>query len=429
MELATLRQIVQEQREVFLARKGQVARDLDLKKVLAAPEIVVISGIRRAGKSTLLRIIAAALLERVPPEAVFYLNFDDERLVNFSVDDFNSLLQLFWEKAPQKREYFFLLDEIQNIKYWEKWVNRLYEQEKIKIFVTGSNASLLSSEIATSLTGRNITLELFPFSFKEFLRLRNKELPLASITTRQKALFLREFHHYLDLSSFPQVITTGNKEFLQNYFNDILYRDIIARFSVKDIKEIKELAFYLASNISKTMSYQQLAKLTGIKSTSTIKNYWDYFQHSFLFFKMQKFDFSVKKQIYNPAKNYCIDVQLARQIGFSFSDDPGRQLENVVFIELRRQGRDIFYHLGQKECDFVVRERNKIRQVIQVTHVLHKENEEREIAGLLEVMKLYHLQEGLILTNDQEKHLHREGYNIVVLPVWKWLLENPKPQA
>lgn len=424
MDLTTLRQIVQEQREAFLARRDYVSRDLDLKKAIAAPEIVVISGIRRAGKSTLLRIITDTLFKRVPPEAVFYLNFDDERLVNFKVDDFNSLLQLFWEKAPPQKEYFFLLDEIQNVKYWEKWINRLYEQERIKVFVTGSNASLLSSEIATSLTGRNITVELFPFSFKEFLRLRNKELPPTYITSKQKAFFLREFHHYLDLSSFPQVITTGNKEFLQNYFNDILYRDIIARFSVKDTKEIKELAFYLASNISKPMSYQQLAKLTGIKSTNTIKNYWDYFQHSFLFFRMHKFDFSVKKQIYNPAKNYCVDVQLARQIGFSFSEDPGRQLENVVFIELRRQRREVFYHLKQKECDFVVRSRNKIKQAIQVTHILHTENEEREIAGLLEAMTLYHLQEGLILTSDQEKKVQAEGYSIRVLPVWKWLLES-----
>lgn len=423
MELTTLRQIIQEQREAFLARKDYVARDLNLKKAITTPEIVVISGIRRAGKSTLLRIIADALFEKVVPEAVFYLNFDDERLVNFSVNDFNSLLELFWETAPKEREYFFLLDEIQNVKYWEKWVNRLYEQEKIKTFVTGSNASLLSSEIATSLTGRNITVKLFPFSFKEFLRLRKKELSLVSITSKQKALFLREFYQYLNLSSFPQVIITENKEFLQNYFNDILYRDIIARFSVKDIQEIKELAFYLASNISKSMSYKQLAKLTSIKSTSTIKNYWDYFQHSFLFFRMQKFDFSVKKQIYNPAKNYCIDVQLARQIGFSFSDDPGRQLENLVFIELRRQGKDVFYHLGKKECDFVLKEGNKIRQAIQVTHILHKENEEREIAGLLEAMRMYHLREGFILTSEQEKQLKVEGYSIRVVPVWKWLLE------
>ncbi len=421
MELATLRQIVQEQRETFLERKEYVSRDLELKKALAAPEIVIISGIRRSGKSTLLRIIMDALLQKAAPEAIFYLNFDDDRLVNFSVDDFNSLMHLFWEKAPQKKEYFFLLDEIQNVKYWEKWISRLYEQEKIKVFVTGSNASLLSSEIGTSLTGRNITVELFPFSFKEFLRWRNKELPLAT-TTKKKALLLREFHQYLNLGSFPQVIATKNKEFLQNYFNDILYRDIIARFSVKDTKEIKEMAFYLASNISKPMSYQQLAKLTGIKSTNTIKNYWDYFQHSFLFFRMQKFDYSVKKQIYNPAKNYCIDVQLARQIGFSFLDDPGRQLENLVFIELRRRGREIFYHLGQKECDFVLRSKNKITQAIQVTHLLHRENEEREIAGLLEAMKLYRLQEGLILTSDQEKKIHVEGHCMVVLPVWKWLL-------
>ncbi len=424
MELATLRQIIQEQQEAFLAQKDYVSRDLDLKKALAAPEIVVISGIRRAGKSTLLRIITDIVLRRVPPEAIFYLNFDDERLINFDVNDFNSLLQIFWEKAPSKKECFFLLDEIQNIVYWEKWINRLYEQEKIKIIVTGSNASLLSSEIGTSLTGRNITLTLFPFSFKEFLRLRHKELPFASPTTRQQALLLREFHHYLESGSFPQVITTGNIEFLHNYFNDILYRDIIARFSIKDVKEIKELAFYLASNISKPMSYQQLAKLTGIKSTSTIKNYWDYFQQSFLFFRMLKFDFSVKKQIYNPAKNYCIDVRLARQIGFSFSDDPGRQLENLVFLELRRQGREVFYHRGDKECDFVVREGNKIKKAIQVTHILHKENEEREMAGLLEALRLYHLQEGLILTSDQEKQIQLEGYSIHVLPVWKWLLSS-----
>ena len=290
------------------------------------------------------------------------------------------------------------------------------------MFVTGSNASILSSEIATSLTGRNITIELYPFSFREFLRLRGKEGEIENLNTKQKVEILKEFSVYLNLGSFPQVIKSGNKEFLKGYFNDILYRDIVARFSLRDVKEIKELAFYLASNLGKPLSYNNLANITGIKSVSTVKNYLDYFQQSFFFFKLRKFAYSVKKQLYNPAKNYIIDVQLAKQIGFAFSEDKGRLLENIVFISLKRRGKEIFYHQEKNECDFIVKEGVKVSEAIQVCNELHEGNKDREVGGLLEALRSYKLKKGLILTENQEEDIKQEGFNIDVVPLWKWLL-------
>lgn len=382
----------------------------------------MISGVRRAGKSTLLRLLADQIIQMVPPENILYLNFDDERLVHFTVDDFQSLLELFWEQCAAAGPYFFLLDEIQNIRYWEKWVNRLYEQEKIKVFVTGSNATLLNSEIASSLTGRNQTISLYPFSFREFLRLRNKESNL-QLTSKQNVELFKEWKVYLERGAFPQVISSGNTEFLQNYFQDILYKDIIARYSIRHSAEIKEMAFYLASNLGNTMSYQKLASLTGIKSVSMIKRYWDYFQYSFLFFKIHKFDYSVKKQLYNPAKNYGIDVALMRQIGFSMSEKSGAALENIVFIHLRRRNKEVYYQQGKQECDFLVKEGRKIVHAIQVCQEIQPQNEAREFGGLLEALSTYGLSEGLILTENQERLIQKDGKKIVIQPVWKWQLE------
>src|SRR3989338_6198619 len=414
MDKSKLKLVVADQRKAFLSASDYVPRSVDTKKLIQSEEIIVISGIRRSGKSTLMKMLAQDLLEKNPAENIFYLNFDDERLVKFGLDDFSQLLEIFFEQCQKGKHYFFL-DEVQTVVHWEKWVNRLSEQENIKVFVTGSNASLLSSEISTSLTGRNIVLEIFPFSFSEFLRLNNYDLLDAN--TKQRVELLKKFTEYLHLGSFPQVIKTKNLEFLTSYFNDILYRDIIARFSLKDIKEIKELAFYLASNIGKPMSYNNLAKLTGIRSLSTLKNYWDYFQQSYLFFKLNKFDFSVKKQIYNPAKNYIIDVALANKIGFFFTEEKGRALENIVFIELKRRGKNIFYHSEKHECDFVIKQK-KIAEAIQVCLELSEENKQREIEGLIEALQKYKLKEGLILTLDEEFSFVQDGKKIIVMPVW-----------
>src|SRR3989338_8232651 len=196
MNKAELKVVVADQRRTFLTRGEYVPRDIDFQKLISVKETVIISGVRRAGKSTLLRIIADSLFKTVSRENIFYLNFDDERLVSFSIDNFNHLLEIFLEKCG-KGKHFFFLDEVQNVSHWEKWVNRLSEQEKIKVFVTGSNASLLSSEIATSLTGRNMTVELFPFSFREFLRLRKRQV--GELDTRERVQPHRYFLEYIKL--------------------------------------------------------------------------------------------------------------------------------------------------------------------------------------------------------------------------------------
>jgi uncharacterized protein len=268
------------------------------------------------------------------------------------------------------------LDEIQNVRGWEKFINRIYEKEA-KIFVTGSNGRLLSSEIATSLTDRNKVVKLFPFSFSEFLSFLEKGYNLDGLTTQQKALLQKDFNKYLEIGGFPLVVKENDLEIINSYFQDILYRDIVSRYRLSQVNEIKEIGLYFVSNIGKIFSYSTLQKVTGIKSLSTVKDYLDYYEQSFLFFYLKKFDYSVRKQIMNPKKVYTIDPAFANRLGFKFSENKGRILENIIFIDLIRRNQDIYYYSGKNECDFLVREGTKIVRAIQVCYALNSSNYER----------------------------------------------------
>ena len=243
-----------------------------------------------------------------------------------------------------------------------------------------------------------------------------------NLSTNMELKLIAAFNKYLKIGGFPMVIRENDLELLSAYFRDVLYRDIISRYLVTQVEEIKQIALYFFSNTSKIFSYNTLRKITGIKSLSTIKKYLDYFAQSYLFFYVRKYDFSVKKQILNSRKVYCIDQGFVNHIGFGFSEDRGRVLENVVFIELKRQGNEVFYFSDKKECDFVIRQGFNITQAIQVVYNLHKENINRELAGLQEAIEKFNLKKGLLLVVENQIDMHEIPDNIEVLPVWKWLL-------
>jgi len=421
MNIDKLKEVLLDQRSDFFAQKDLIERDIRLDEFIKSRQIILISGVRRCGKSSLLYLISKKL--KVSNNHILYFNFDDERLGNFTVEDFNKLYSLHIELFNVKRDkIIFFFDEPQNISGWEKFLCRMYEKGS-KIYATGSNARLLSSEIATALTGRNLVINLFPFSFFEFLKIRNFKKDIKRLSTEEKAEMKMFFTEYSEFGGFPLVVKEKNLQLLVSYYQDILYRDIIVRYSLQQVEEIKMLGSFLASNPGCLMSYKKLKDMCGLKSLSTLKSYLHYFEHSFLFFFVKKYDFSVRKQIMNPAKIYLIDVGLHNKIGFKFSSNYGKLLENIVFLNLIRTGKELFYHKGKHECDFVIRNGMKIVEAIQVTASLeNSDTYKREINGLLDAMNCYNLNKGIILTDSDEKTINIDEKEIIVLPVWKWLM-------
>ncbi len=376
--------------------------------------VIIISGIRRSGKSTLL----SQIKNKYPG---YYLNFDDDRLVNFKLENFQILYETLIEIYGEKNNFYF--DEIQNIAGWERFVRRLHD-EREKVFVTGSNASMLSRELGTHLTGRHLEMNLFPFSFREFLNFKEFSINKKSIyLTKEKAKIKKYFEEYLLEGGLPEYLKTNNKEYLKTLYDNILYRDIIVRYKLSNEKIIKELVYLAVTNIAKEISFNSMKKLLGFGSSTTVKEYFSYLENSFLIFLVPKFDYSLKKQVYSNKKVYVIDNGLAVNLGFRFSKDSGKLLENLVFVELKRKGREIFYYSNKHECDFVIRDKMKIKEAIQVCYEFNEENKKREIEGLVEAMENFKLKNGLILTYDQNEEFIFKKKNIKVISVWKWLLE------
>ena len=396
----TLRDIVKSQRKNLEEIETGVIRekldDIDLN----LPFALVISGVRRCGKSTL-------LLQLIRKRKNFYyFNFEDPRTAAFDVDDFQKLNDVFVEENGKSDYYFF--DEIQNAQKWEIFVRQMLDK-KMHFVLTGSNASLLSKELGTRLTGRHLRFELFPFSFREFLKLTKTKPGIDS------------FKSYLKKGGFPQYIKDKRNEIVYELLNDIITRDIVIRYNLRNSKLVKEIAVYMSTNIGKEFSYRSLKETFGLGSVNTLISLISYFEDSYLFFTVPRFSYSLKKQIKNPKKIYAIDNGLSATNSASFSEDKGRMLENAVFLHLRRKYKNIFYFREKHECDFLVVEKNNIIAAIQVCYELNDDNKEREIKGLQEALENLNLKEGLILTFDQEDELSVVNKKITVMPVWKWL--------
>ncbi|MCF8234057.1 MAG: ATP-binding protein [Bacteroidales bacterium] len=382
----------------------------DLKKYLGTPRrfkvkiipkfATIITGVRRGGKSTLVR---QYLQSRQP---VYYLYFEDIALAEFELKDFSRLENIYYDKLGEGGVYFF--DEIQLIEGWEKYIRQLVDSGQ-EIIITGSTASMLSKELGTRLTGRHISLELYPFSYREFLDLEGK----------QHSINL--FEKYLEKGGFPEYLKSDDVDVLRNLFQDIFYRDVLHRNLLRNEIVLKSLLHFLISNIGKEVSFNKLKNLVKAGSVNSISQFIDYFEQAYLLFSLKKFDYSLRKQMMNPKKIYCIDNAIIGRNAFSFSENKGRMLENLIFLELKRKGQQIFYHRNKSECDFVVQDKLKITQAIQVCYELDNFNQDRELGGLMDAMNHYDLKKGLIITFDQEDQFRKEGKQIHILPAWKWL--------
>lgn len=401
-----IKEVAQTQKEIVANSQGIIREELSN---IAVQDFfaTIISGIRRCGKSTLL----AQMLQK-DTDNVFFINFEDPRLFDFERNDFERLDRVIAESGCST--IFF--DEIQIIPEWERYVRQKLD-EKFRVVVTGSNASLLSRELGTKLTGRNFPKELFPFSFEEFCRFTQK-------TPSEETA-----NDYLHLGGFPEYLATRNEEVLQRLLVDILTRDIAVRYGIRDFRTLQRLALYLLTNVGKLISGNKLKKQFEVGATSTILEYLSHLETSYLLFFVPKFSYSLKKQDINPRKVYAIDTGLVRANSLSFSEDIGQRFENLVYLNLRRKSDEIYYFSEKNECDFVAFENGKITGCIQACYELNNDNLQREINGLSEALDFFNLQEGVIVTRNQKDTITQNGKTLNVVTSWEFLRSSVDKEA
>ncbi|PIP28721.1 ATPase [Candidatus Kuenenbacteria bacterium CG_4_9_14_3_um_filter_39_14] len=398
-----------------------------LKKIINSEQVIIITGARRAGKSFLMRQLAKDLIAQgVNKKDILIVNFEDPRFIKLDSGTLEDIDQFYVKHFNITGAPYIFLDEIQEVKDWEKWVKIRQEFKKAKIIISGSNAHLLSHELGTALTGRHLDLLVYPLSFKEFVNFQ-KETGVAE-TSDQKS-----FQQYLEFGGFPKVFfEDSKKELLLTYFQDVVNRDVVKRYRVRKTEGLKSLINFYFSNFSNLISFSSAAKFLGL-TTDTVIKFSQYFSNAYLVFFLKKFSFKVKEQDRSPQKIYLNDPGLINAVGFKFSDNIGRLLENVVFLELLRRKSanmdktNLFYYQDsqKREVDFVWQEGKTVKELIQVAADLHNlKTREREIKTLGKAMSQFGLKHGLILTQDSEEEIKVGQKIITVKPVYQWLVED-----
>lgn len=363
-------------------------RNIDLSSHLISPEISVITGVRRSGKSSLLSLIARQI---GTSEAIFYLNFEDIRLIAFELDDFQKALDAWLElKQVTPEKIFFFYDEIQNIDNWQRWVTHLAKNKKYKVFITGSNSNMLSGELASLLTGRHKPISLFPFSFSEIAsRVLGESINETNywLDTEVRLELRRLLQNYMELGGFPRVYLSKDKTLLSQYFVDIVLKDIVIRKNVRNEKALLELGTILMSDATGIVNKSKLTSAIAVKDVDTVSSYIHSLGETYLGFEMKCFHYSRQKHIRSQSKFFAIDHAMASFVGGSFAPDSGKTLENMVYIELLRRGYTPFYWLSKQgyEVDFVIKQGRKVTHAIQVCASLENaQTREREFRALVD---------------------------------------------
>lgn len=397
-----LKAIIQMQKEHLTKPADEIGRDiLQSLPLNLTNHALIISGIRRCGKSTLVR-----QLMHTDGDEAFFINFDTPKLYNFDINDFELLDQIIAENKRSKL-YF---DEIQTVQGWELYIRQKLDED-YRVVVTGSNASLLSSELGTKLTGRHITKELYPFSYREFIRFKNIDAGIESLEM------------FLQAGGFPEYVRRSNPEILTSLFDDILFRDIAVRHGIRDVKSLQRLLLYLTANVGSPVTATRLTSMLGIKSSATILDYFTYFEQSWILGLLPKFSWSYRAQLINPRKVYIIDNGLVNAVSPSFSANQGRKLENMLYWYFRQKQKGIFYfNETGNECDFILFSNNQVEEAIQVCYQLDAENSDREQNGLLAAMDFFKLTRGTIVTMNQQDEIKLGDKNIRVIPAYQFII-------
>ncbi len=397
----------------------------EIKPWIKRKEVISLTGTRRSGKTTMMYITIKKLLENqgVPPENILFIKCDDERVeepvIEQAQEKYSELMN------PEGRTYLFL-DEVQNTERWDETVKRIFDlnKDKVKIFLSGSR--LMKKEISSTLAGRSTYFNMYPFSFKEILKAKGIDAEGNLEKLSENKAIKHALREYLEWGGFPEVVLEEEeemkKELLGFYSDTILYRDVIEKSSVNKPEKVEKLKNYLLPNISNLLSYNRIGKHLGI-STDTVAKYLNEMEKAHYIFQMPVFSYSIKKQQARPKKIYCIDPGLRNSTGFRFRQDAGMLYENIVFLDLKRRGNEVYYWKDSKgrETDFLVKKDRDIEKAIQVCYDF-EEAEEREINSLLSSLKEFDLDQGIIITGSQEKVKKENGKKIRLISLWKWLL-------
>ena len=374
-----LQAVADKQRKAEERRMGGLPRKVDVSAEILKTHALVLTGVRRCGKSTLMtqRIRSA-------DDSWFYLKFDAPQLVSLELSD-SSRIDKVLERSGARRLYF---DEVHELDGWELYVLEKLD-EGFRVCVTGSNASLLKGERASKLTGRHVSVELFPFSYAEFLAFTRKRRGRKSM------------EEYLELGGFPRYVETREESHLTELFDDIVYRDVVVRHGVREVSSVERLAAYLSENPGCRFSASRMLRPLGVSNASTVTQWCDWFEDAYLFFFVPKYCDSARAQLVNPRKAYCVDTGLLQVVSTRLVFNDALRFENLVFLALRRKFRELYYFDDGGECDFVAARRHAPVMAVQACVELTTGDLDRELGGVRAAMARFGLKEGWIVTFSQ----------------------------
>ncbi len=409
--------------------KGILSRDYGIP--LDSKKIISLIGVRRSGKSSILFDIINRLRKKYPRENMIYLNFEDDRLYPLKLEHLDLILDAYFELYPHKREekLYLFLDEVQVVDRWELYVRRIYDNFDISIFITGSSAKLLSTDIASSLRGRTISFEIFPFSFREYLAFRDIEVNLYS--SKSLSYIKNAFSSYIVNGGFAETIGEDPfiaRKILSDYLEMIVYKDIAERYNIHNIALLKHLTKYCFTNISTLLSFTKLYnefKSQGYKlSKDTIFNYMAYLEDAYALFTVPIYRNSIKEEQRNPKKIYTVDNGFKKIYDYAISEDKSKLYENIAFLHLRRQTKHIYYYKGKQEVDFYAKLDTE-ELLVNISYKLNDEKtRDREIKGLIEAMEYFSLREAYLITHKEKEELVIDNKKIYILPMIEWLLKS-----
>lgn len=402
--------------------KGLYDRQIINKINLRTKEVIDIIGPRRSGKSSVMKIMAQKLKNK---GNYLYINFEDPYFINHNSPYILEELIETYKEYFQKNLIYVFFDEVQNIISWEKTVRKLRDSGQYKIFVSGSSSKLMNAELSSLLSGRHISYRLMPLSYKEYLDFQGIKIESKKDIILKEKMLLRHFNDYLKWGGFPAVVLSKNQELLKQYYLDIIQKDIVKRYDVREKEILEKMGIYLLTNSAKIISVSATKNLYNI-SHELSSTYLEYFKESFLIFDVPQFSYSIKTQQKALKKIYAVDTGLVNTVSFHFSEDKGRMLETSVYLALKQLDKEIFYYKTSsgREVDFFIKENIVNKQFIQVAWNIEDElTKKRETESLLEAMEEEKINNGIILTHNTREKILVKGKHIYMKPVYQWLLE------
>lgn len=427
-------------KSLFAIKQSEIPFDVierDTKLPIDRKKIITIPGVRRCGKSTLMEIAINTLVEKgVPKEYILWLGFDDERLRSMTSEELDDVIASYMEMYPNIpiKDVYMFFDEIQLIKDWEYFILRVYKTYCKNIYVCGSNATMLSTELSSALRGYPLEYETYPLSFNEYCRFRG--ISTNSYLEQDRAKLRIAFEEYNQESAFPEIVLTTSQserlKLLHGYFDTMLLKDLVEHYKISNVSVVRYFVKRIMTNLTKPTSINAIykdIKSQGLKVGKDDLYLWaNYICDIFMFVRISKYDRSLIKEQKSLDKYYCIDNGIRGAVLLPQSNDNGKNLENTVFMQLNRTklpSDKISYYQSNGECDFVLQRNDAVVQLIQVTWDMSDENtREREIGGILEASTATGCTNLLIITKDEETVIVRESKQISVVPAWKWLLQN-----